>query len=270
MLFDSEYPSCIHDCLYDRFTVDWLDGMHVDDADAKAVIFRKCLGSVQSLKHCDAAADDGKVSALSHGDGLADFVFIVIALIAWRLESSADTYIDRSRDVDAGLDGFAGLDTVCRADHCHIRDGAHDGKVLGAVVCCPCVPEGDACMGGDDLDRQILISYISPDLLAGTHRREDRHGGNERDQAALGKSRSDAHHVLLGDADIVETVRVLVCEEFDRGSFLEVGRHSDDLVVGFSQVCKSTSVDLSRCHGRAVIGVPVGSGNNCHSTRLPS
>src|SRR5690606_31498532 len=71
------------------------------------------------------------------------------------------------------------------------------------------------------------------DLFGGTAGEERPGGADERDQAGRGQSGGHAHHVLLGDADVDEAVRVGLLEPAEVGRADRVIADGDDpLVVG--------------------------------------
>ena len=126
------------------------------------------------------------------------------------------------------------------------------------------VAEGDAGVSGDDLYRQVLVGDIRAYLFAGAHAGEDGHGGGKGNQPRLGQARGDAEHVLLGDAHVVKAVREGLGEMDDGRCLGKVGGEADDLFVVLAQFGQRAAVDLAGGHGRRIVGVPVGSGHDCH------
>ena len=76
--------------------------------------------------------------------------------------------------------------------------------------------------------------------------------------------RGDAEHVLLGDAHVVKAVREGLGEMDDGRGLGKVGGEADDLFVVLAQFGQRAAVDLAGGHGRRIVGVPVGSGHDCH------
>ena len=252
--------------LDDGFLVDGLQSVHVDDLRADALLFQHIARDV-GVTGGHAARDDGDVVAFLQGHGFADLEFlaplVLLALVKERLHASADTQIEGTGDVDALFDRDGGLIGVRGDDDGHVGDGAHDGEVLNAVVGGTRSTEGDAAVGGDDFDGQLLISRVRPDLLAASQARENGEGGGKGNEPDFGKTCRHAKEVLLRDADVEEPVGECFTEQTDVGGFGKVGGDTDDAGIFRGEFGESSAVHCAGRHLVAVIDVP------CSSHSIP-
>ncbi len=176
-------------------------------------LFSRTLRRLHRLEYGDAAADQRDVGAGVHFHGLPDFESVFIGRIAVGLEAAPDADVHRAGTIHTGPDGIGAFDAVGRNDHRHIGHRAGDGDVLRALMRGPRLPEGNAAVGRDNLDVEILIADVGPDLFGRPHGGEHGHRRHEGNQTGLGKACGHAEHVLLRDAGIEKTIRKF-CSEF--------------------------------------------------------
>ena len=169
--------------------------------------------------------------------------------------------------IDTGTHGFGGFEAVCRNDDGHIGDGAHDRKVLGAMVGSTCRTEAQSAVRRDDFDGKVLVSDVGADLFASAQTRENRKRRSKGDQPRFGKTRRNAEQVLLGNPDVEDPFGELVAEQSDVGRFGKVGGYAHDTGIGCAQFCQYTSVNFFGRHFVCVICGP--SGSFCHLSRPP-
>lgn len=170
-----------------------------------------------------AASHDGDIRAVAELHRLADLELLeqlgIRVLVEEGLHASADAQIEGAGDIDALLDCFRGFPRVGGDDDGHVGDCAHDGEVLNAVVGGACRAEGDAAVGGYDLDGEFLIGAVRPDLFAAAQAGEDCECGSEGDEPHFCKTCRHAEEILFGDADIEQPVGERFAEQTDVGGF---------------------------------------------------
>ena len=85
-------------------------------------------------------------------------------------------------------------------------------------------------------DRVAVVGHVNFDLFERAAGQERRGGADERNEAAVGQSRRNADHVLLGDADIDQPIRkrLLEADEVARSDAVVADR--DDAFVALGQV----------------------------------
>ena len=247
----------------DGLGVDGLESVHIDDLSGDALFFEHHTGD-ERVTGGHAAGDDGDIVAVFEFHRLADFegVFF-LTLVEQGFHTSADAEIEGAGDIDAGFDCACGFPRVRGDNDGHVGDGAHNGEVLDAVVGGARRAEGDAAVGGYDLDGQLLISAVRPDLLAAAEASEDGEGGGEGDKADFGKTCCHAEEVLFGDTDIEESVGEGFAEQTDVGGFRKVGGHTDDTGVFCGEFGEGFAVHCAGRHFIRVVNIP------CSSHRVP-
>ena len=241
VLFDRDDAARVRHRLDDRVSVDGLDGVHVDDAGTQTLPVEN-IRSAHGLEHPYAACDDGDVPAVTHGDGPADGVAVVLCLVDGRLEASPHADIHGPGPLHGRNHGVARLDAVGRNDHGHVRERPHDRQVFGAVMGGARLAERDARMSGDDLDVQVLVADVRAHLLGAAQRRERGEGGDHRPQAGLGEASRHAEHGVLGNAHIEEPIRKLLSETPDLGRAREVRSERHEIGISFSQLGEHLAV----------------------------
>ena len=85
-------------------------------------------------------------------------------------------------------------------------------------------------MGGADLDVQVRVADGVADLLKAAARNEHGKAGHEGNIAHRGHTGGDADHVLLGNAAVKVTIRVLLAEDFGFGGSGQVGVKDHQIV----------------------------------------
>ncbi len=91
---------------------------------------------------------------------------------------------------------------VARRDHRHAGKRAHHADVLDAVVRVALRAVGESAADGHDAHRQAMVTDVVAHLLEAAQRREVGDRVREDDLAEVREPRGDAHHVLLGHADV--------------------------------------------------------------------
>jgi len=81
---------------------------------------------------------------------------------------TAQTHVGRAFIIDECLNGQTHFIAVARAQNQHTGDGAHDGKILDALVRRAVFADGQTAVAADDLDIQVRVSDGVADLLPGT------------------------------------------------------------------------------------------------------
>ena len=94
----------------------------------------------------------------------------------------------------------------------------------------------DAGMVADDADRHARIGAIGADLLGAEQRAEGGEGRGEGDHAAGGHAGGGRDHVLLGDAEVEEALRMARLEFHRAVGGGEVGGQHDDARVAVGEV----------------------------------
>jgi hypothetical protein len=112
----------------------------------------------------------------------------------------------------------------------HARLDAHDADVLEPVVRQALCTVLEAAADADDADRQPMPHGAVPDELVRSQRGERDDRVDERDEARLRQPSRDAHHVLLGDADVEEAIGVLLHERLERHVAEVAGQERDAAV----------------------------------------
>ena len=213
----------------DDLLVNGLDGRHVDDADIQTLTLGQHGGAQRLVGH-QAGGDDGNVIAVGQLLALADLELIGLGIVENGRGQTGEAQVDGTLIVVGGDDGGAGLHIVSRAKHDHAGDRAHEGDVLTALVGGAVLTDGEPRVGGGDLDVQVRVADGVADLLKAAARNEHRKAGHEGDIAHRGHTGGDADHVLLGNAAVKVTIRVLLAEDFGFGGSGQVGVKNHQIV----------------------------------------
>ena len=118
------------------------------------------------------------------------------------------------------------------------------------MVCRAKFAVGETGTHGAQHGREIAVGDVGLDLLGRATGEEGAGGADEGQKTAVGQTGGDADHVLLGDADVYQTIREL----FGKGA--EVARadgvvaHGDDALVGGRQFDQRFDEGLPAVEGR--------------------
>ena len=196
----------------DKLSVNRLNGRHVDNARADA-LGGKLLACLNGLLDHQSVGDNRHVCAFAEHHALADFEF-VIAVENHRHRQSAEAQIAGAVHLSNGSGGQSCFGVVGRNDDRHVRNGAHEGNVLTALMARAVLTDRNAAVGRADFDIELGVRNGIADLLKGSARSEHREGAGKYDIAAGRHTGRNAHHVLLGDAAVKEFLGVRL---FDLG-----------------------------------------------------
>ena len=112
-----------------------------------------------------------------------------------------------------------------------IGDRSHDPEIFEAVVTGAVEPHRHSGVVSDHSHRHSCVGAVGADLLATQQRSECGERGRIGDEAAGCHSGRNGHHVLLGDADVEEPLRMAFGEVGDAVGFGEIGGENHDPLV---------------------------------------
>ena len=187
--------------------VDGLDGVHVDDADAVALLF-ELTGRLDAVVDAHAGRDEVQVGAFLNDDRLADLVVIVmIRGVDQRLFTTRDADVDGLRIVQGLAEQLLALLGVARGHHGHVRQGVHnaeldDGVVRGAIA------RGQTGVGADETDGIVVVSHVVVDLVERTDAEKRAEGLHVGQEAFLREARRDRDHVHFLNTDVEDAIRI--------------------------------------------------------------
>ncbi len=138
--------------------------------------------------------------------------------------------------VDRRSEDAAQVVGVGRAHDGELGDRAHDAEVFEGVMAGAVEPHRHPGVMPDDAHRQAGIGAVGADLLAAEQRRERGERRRVGDEARRGHAGRDADHVLLGDAEVEEAVRMPGGEVVGAVGLGEIGGQHGDAVVMVSEI----------------------------------
>ena len=138
-----------------------------------------------------------------------------------------------------------GLDIIRRYHDHHARDGAHQRKVLVALVGCAVLADRDTAVGRSNLHIQLRIADGIPNLLIGSARRKHRKRARKRDAPGRGNAGCDTNHVLLGNAAVDVALRKCLAEHRGLCGTREIGIQYEEILMFFSKFREGSAVALA-------------------------
>ena len=181
-----------------------------------------------------------------------------------RDRGAAQADVDRSFVLVSRADHLSGLNIVGRRHDEHTGDGAHQGKVLAALVGSPVLTDGDAAVGGADLDIEVCITDGIADDLIGAAGRKHREAGREGDEPHRGHTRRSGHNIAFSDAAVEVAVGECLFEHTGLGGACQVRVDGDDPIIGRAKLDERFSIADSGCDLITFYQV-----RSCHGLRPP-
>jgi len=197
---------------------------------------REGVGSVEAGTYLGAGGDDRQVGALAQARGLPDLEVGGHLAVDLGIAPAPEPDVHRARPVERRRKDRAQLVRVRRADDRQVGDRPRDRDVLERVVAGSVEPEAHARVMGQQPDRHARVGAVRPELLAGEQREIRRERPGERDEAGRRHAGRDRHHVLLGDADVEEPIRMARGEIDGAVGVGEVGGEHDDPRIRVGEV----------------------------------
>ncbi|MNY17920.1 hypothetical protein D3C86_1512670 [compost metagenome] len=135
-----------------------------------------------------------------------------------------------------------GLGAVGGHEHRQVGDDAGDREVLEDLVGRAVLAEGEARVGGGDLDVEVHVARGVADHLPGLADREHGKGAREGDLAGEREAAGGVDQVLLGDPHVEEALGELVGEVLGHGRAREVRVEHDDVGALAAELAKGLAV----------------------------
>src|SRR5450759_573339 len=243
VLLHGDYLAGLIGCLDDGLGVERLDGVHVDDPRTDALLLELARG-FDGGHHAYTAGNNGDVTTLAHGVGLADLE-VELALVDDRLGPAPQPHVYGALVFERLHNHLRAAVGVRRHDDRHVGHAPGDRDILGGVVCRPAVPHGEAGVGRDDAHVEVRVGDVRPELLGAAERREHGHRRGERDLAADGEARGRPHHVLFRDAEVEEPLRVRAGEVTGLVAHHQVRRQHHYAVIGRGDLGQYLAIHLA-------------------------
>ena len=188
------------------------------------------------VDHRLAGGDERDIRSVTNHARFADFEAHGAALAKIVQRGFAEADVHGARVACGGFDCFARLKIIRRHDHVDIIDRSQRGQIMQRMVRRSQRAITHARADSDQLHRVIRIGDIVLDLFERAGRQET--GGRHRvdNFSHRGDARGDADEILLGDSELDDLLGKGLAErdQFSRAS--RVGRHCDDLAVGFGEL----------------------------------
>ena len=241
VLFAGNDPAAGLGAVQHQFLVQRLHGSQVDHPDGDALGGQQ-LGGVQGLGHHEAVCQDGGIGALPKDLALADLEFKCGLVVDNGHGGPAEAHIDGALVLISGLDHGPGLHVVGgRHDH-HAGNGAHEGKVLAALMGGTVLAHRQAAVGGADLHVQMGVAHGVPGLLEGTASGKHSKAGHEGHQSHGGGTGGGGHHIALGDAAIEVALREGLFKGARLGGAGQVGVKDHQVIMDRAQLLQGVAV----------------------------
>ena len=208
--------------------------------------FQRFTGLDGLVSH-QTVGNDGDIRTLAQDLALADLEFKAV-LMEHRNCQAPHAQVDRPLIFIRRLGGRLSLHAVGGADDDHAGDGAHQRKVLAALVACAVLAHGQTAVCCADLHIQMGIADGVADLLESPPRGEHGKGGREGNEAVGREARRHAHHVRFRNAAVEVTVRVRLGKHAGLGGACQVGVQHHDVLMLRAQGNQAPSVALAGGH----------------------
>ena len=219
--------------------------MHVDDLGVDTIGSER-LGSLKRLGDHEATSDDGHIGPLAHDHAATNLELIVLAVVDNRCCQAAEAHVDRSLKLIGGAHASASLDVIGGDDHRHARNRAHERDILAALMRSAVFTDRDARMRSANFDVEVRIADGVTHLLirttGGEHGKGARKGDATRGRNAGGKP----HQVALGNAGIVEALRVRSLKLTGLRGGGQVGIENHKVIVLIAQLDKCLAIANAR------------------------
>ena len=180
----------------------------------------------------------------------------MLLIVNHRQRQAAKAQIHRAFHLVSCLHRRTRLHIIRRTEHSHTGDGAHQRKVLAALVAGAVLADGNAAVRRADLHIQVRIADGIADLLKGASRHKHRKAGNERHKAHRRHARRRSDHVRLRDAAVKVPVREFLLERARHRGFREVRIQHDKILVLTADFYQRSAVARACCNLHFTHGPP--------------
>jgi hypothetical protein len=210
-----------------------IEHAEVDQAKIESAVESAVESAIEQLLDCvvrpgdhAAGGDDQPVPALSHGSWLSDRRRIVL-IVEFPRHVVGNAEIDAAVYLEGVFHDFLQFLLAGGSHHCNTWNGPHQGYVFQRNVGGALISRGKAGKQSRDLDVMPLHGDRRAYLLERSH--GDERGQWRMDHRHLAHGRHPgrgAHHVLLGNAEIVPPVRKILRDGAKRlSSFTSQDNH---------------------------------------------
>ena len=248
-------PSRFHRRAQHRRLVERHDGRHVQHPRGDPLPGQQ-VGRREGARDHDAAGEQAHIIARAELHGAAGGEVVVRRHHRGDLEA-ADAHEHGRAGAGGPAQGGARLRGIGR--HCDgdVAHRAHPGEVFDRVMRGPQLAVRHA--GALPAQHHVMaaVGDVGLDLLERAGGEEGRGGGDERDHPAIREPGGDAHHVLLGDADIDQPVGKFLAERDEVAGADGVVADGDDAAVGARECDQLVAERLPAVERRAVGGCRV-------------
>mmetsp|Transcript_85589 Transcript_85589/g.238151 ORF Transcript_85589/g.238151 Transcript_85589/m.238151 type:complete len:669 (-) Transcript_85589:2867-4873(-) len=220
-----------------QLSIQRLHKAHVGDRGVET------LGGLQRRVEQRAKGQDGH--ALPAAADLALAPGLSRHLLDWCDAGAGTTRVahrDRAVVLEAGVEGLATFVLVGRRQHRHVRNAARVGNVVIAGMR-RAVGADEAGAVEREQHRQVLDGHVVHELVVGALQ-EGRVDRDDRLDALAGQARGEGDRMLLGDADIVITLREALVELDHARTLAHRRRDAHEPRVGLGHVAQPVAEDL--------------------------
>ena len=235
-------------CSDHRVGVDRLDGRHVEYACLDAFLGQQ-IGGGERARDERTDGDQGHIVPVSQLIGLAHGENVIFRRHGWNLVA-ANAHVRRLASGRRPTHRFTRLLRVGRGHDNEVGDRAHPGEVLDRMVRRAELAVGETGAHGAEHGREVAVGDVGLDLLGCATGKEGTGGADEGQEPAIGQTGGDADHVLLGDADVDQTIRELLGEGAEIARSNGVVAHRNDALVGSRQFDQRFDKGLPAIEGR--------------------
>ena len=204
------------------------------------------LGSLKRLGDHKATSDDGHIGPLAHDHAATNLELIVLVIVDDRCCQAAEAHVNRALKLIGGAHTGTSLDVVGGNDHRHTRNRAHECDILAALVRGAVLAHRNAGMSSANLDVEVRVADGIADLLVGAtggkHRKGARKSNAARGRDAGGKT----HQVALGNAGVVEALRVRSLKLTGLRGGGQVGIENHKVIALIAQLDKCLAIANAR------------------------
>ena len=222
-----------------------LDRVHIDDLGIDTIGSER-LGSLKRLGDHKATSDDGHIGPLAHDHAATNLELIVLVIVNDRRCQASEAHVDRSLKLIGGAHASASLDVIGGNDYRHTRDRAHERDVLAALMRGAVFTDRDTRMRGTDFDVEVRIANGITHLFVRAAGGEHGKGARKGDVARGRNAGGEPHQVALGNAGIVEALRVRSLKLTRLRSGSQVGIEHYKVIVLIAQLDERLAVAYAR------------------------
>ena len=185
-----------------------------------------------------AAGDNGNVAALAHDRALAQLEPRLFR-VQIGVHVAAKPQVHGAVVVHGVFCRPAGGGSVRGDDDLHVRQGAHDGDVLGGVMARAVERVAHSAVGAAELDIQIRVAYLISRREQTQRGEKHREGVHKGDLSGGGETGSSGDHVEIG-----------ACTCIDRGAIDDTVIESNVIIDNLCQIAHNVHIG----YGTAVAG----------------